>query len=52
MEDNKSQLRIDKIFAAVIIFLLCTSALVTLTMAKKYTRTKEPVQATVKTECK
>lgn len=48
MEEDKAQRRRDRIFAAVIISLLCTSALVTLTIDGKYVGVQKPKQTTVK----
>lgn len=50
MEEDETQLKRDRIFSAAIILLLCTSVIVTLTIDKKYTWTKELVQTTVKKE--
>ena len=50
MEENKSHTK-DKIFAAVIILVLCVVATATLTIDSKYTSsTKESVQTTIKKE--
>lgn len=41
MEEDKSQYKKDKIFAAVLIVILCAVSVLTFTMDSKFMRTKE-----------